>query len=133
MVYSLNKIKLLTQALEGDKALFIRLIKEAPDYAALGSALVGNTAAMNWLLKNNKTLAIFADAVSGNKTALQILMKEKLFELAAVANSLNEDEQAEMWLKNHHLNDYLDFAIAIQHALDKENENNLSDYFTLYG
>jgi hypothetical protein len=133
MVYSLKKIQLLTKALTGDKKLFERLMKEAPEYAAMGSALVGNTVAMNWLMKHNKTLAVFVEAVDGNKTAVQILIKEKEFELAAVANMLNEDEDAELWLEKHNLKDYINFAVAIQHALDKEEKYNLSGYFTLYG
>lgn len=109
------------------------LMKESPEYAALGAALIGNAAAMNWLLKHNKTLAIFADAVEGNKTAVQILLKEKQFELAAVANMLNEDAEAELWLEQHNLKDYIDFAVAIQFALHKEIEYDLGGYFTLYG
>ncbi len=133
MVYSLKKIQMLTKALAGDKKLFAVLMKESPEYAALGSALVGNVRAMNWLLQHDKTLALFADAVDGNKTAIQMLLKEKQFKLAAVANMLNEDEEAEIWLEQHNLKDYINFAVAIQYALDKEAKNNLKDYFTLYG
>lgn len=134
MVHSLKKIQVLTKALKGDTKIYKQLMKEAPEYAALGSALVGNAEAMHWLLKqDDRTLAIFADAVDGNKTALQLLMKEKQYELAAVSNMLNEDEEAKMWLQKHHLQDYIDFAEAIQYAMDKEVENDLSGYFTLYG
>ena len=133
MVYSLKKIQLLSKALKGDKKIFIQLRKEAPEFAALGSALVGNAVAMNWLLQHEKTLALFADAVDGNKTAVQMLMKEKQYKLVAVANMLNEDEEAEMWLEQHGLKDYINFAVAIQHALDKEAEQDLGRYFTLYG
>jgi hypothetical protein len=133
MVYSLEKIQLLTKALSGDKKLFALLRKEAPVYAALGSALVGNSEAMNWLLQNDKTLAVFAEAVDGNKTAVQILLKEKQYALAAVANMLNEDEEAETWLEQHNLKEYINFAVAIQYAMDKEAEQDLGRYFTLYG
>jgi len=133
MVYSVEKIRMLTKALGGDKKLFSRLIKEAPEYAALGSALVGNAAAMNWLLQNDKTLAMFVDSVHDNKTAFQVLIKEKQFVLAAVSNMLNEDEEAELWLEKHNFKDYIDFAVAIQYAMDKEAENDISGYFTLYG
>lgn len=133
MVHSLKKIQTLTKVLWGDKEIYSHLMKEAPEYAALGSALVGNTAAMYWLLEHNKILAVFADAVDGNKTALQMLLKEKQYELAAVSNMLNEDEEAEMWLEKHNLHDYVEFAEAIQYAMDKEVENDLSGYFTLYG
>ncbi len=88
---------------------------------------------MNWLLKHDKTLAIFADAVDGNKTALQLLLSEKQYELAAVANMLNDDEDAELWLEQHNLKPYIYFAVAIQHALDKDAEQDLGRYFTLYG
>lgn len=133
MVYSLDKIRLLTKALKGDKQVFNRLMRESPEYAALGSALVDNAAAMNWLLKNHAIFAAFVDAVHENKTALQILLKEKHFELAAVSNMLNEDEEAELWLEKHNLHDYINFAVAIQYAMDKEIENDLGRYFTLYG
>jgi len=133
MVYSLKKIKLLTKALKGDKEAYTQLMRESPEYAALGSALVDNAAAMNWLLKNHPIFAAFVDAVHDNKTALQILLKEKHFELAAVSNMLNEDEEAELWLEKHNLYDYINFAVAIQHAMDKEIENDLGRYFTLYG
>jgi len=88
---------------------------------------------MNWLLLHNKTFAVFVDAVHDNKSALQILLKERHFELAAVSNMLNEDEEAELWLEKHNLKDFIDFAVAIQYAMDKEVENDLSGYFTLYG
>lgn len=133
MVHSLKKIKLLTKALKGDKEAYMQLRKETPEYAALGSALVGNTGAMNWLLLHNQTLAVFADAVEGNRSALQMLLKEKQFKLAAVSNMLNEDEKAKLWLEKHNLKDYIDFANAIQYAMDKEVEHDLSGYFTLYG
>ena len=134
MVHSLKKIRSLTKALRGDKKTYMKLMKDAPEYAALGSALVGNTNAMHWLLQQeDKTFAVFADAVDGNKTALQLLMKEKQYELAAVSNMLNEDEEAVKWLEKHKLKDYFDFAMAIQYAMDKEVENDLSGYFTLYG
>lgn len=133
MVHSLKKIKLLTKALKGDKKIFEQLWKEAPEYATLGSALVGNAAAMNWLLVHHKIFAVFVDSVHDNKSALQILLKEKQYELAAVSNMLNEDEEAEHWLEKHNLKDYLDFAVAIQYAMDKEIENDLGRYFTLYG
>ena len=133
MVYSIEKIRLLTMALKGDKKLFKQLIEEAPEFAALGSALVGSPQAMNWLIKNEKTLAIFVDAVHGNKSAVQILIQEKQPELAAVSNMLNEDGGAELWLEHHNLRDYLYFAAAIQIAMDMESKLNLSGYFTLYG
>jgi hypothetical protein len=134
MVHSLKKIRSLTKALRGDKTEYARLMKESPEYAAMGAALVGNTAATHWLLaQDNKTFAVFVDAVIGNKTALQLLMKEKQYELAAVSNMLNEDEEALKWLEKHKLKDYFDFAMAIQYAMDKEVENDLSGYFTLYG
>ena len=133
MVYSLKKIQQLSRALKGDKKLFSLLMKESPEYAALGSALVGNAAAMNWLLKHDKILAAFADAVDSNKSAVQILLNEKQYELAAVANMLNDDEKAELWLEQHDLKGYIDFAVAIQHAMDKEAEQDLGRYFTLYG
>jgi len=133
MVYSLKKIELLTKALRGDKKILTRLMKESPEYAALGAALVGSTAAMQWLLKNHKLFAAFVDSVHDNKTALQTLLKERHFELAAVSNMLNEDEEAELWLEKHNLKLYIDFAVAIQHAMDKEVENDLGGYFTLYG
>ncbi len=133
MVYSIEKIRLLTLALKGDKKIFIQLRAEAPAYAALGSALVGSPEAMGWLLKNDKTLALFVDAVHGNKSAVQILMQEKQYELAAVSNMLNEDGKAELWLEHHGLKDYLYFAAAIQIAMDMEERLNLSGYFTLYG
>jgi hypothetical protein len=133
MVHSLKKIQLLTKALKGDVKIFSLLMKESPEYAALGSALVGNAAAMNWLLLHNKTFAVFVDAVHDNKSAMHILLKERQFELAAVSNMLNEDEEAELWLEKHNLKDYIEFAIAIQYAMDKEVENDLSGYFTLYG
>lgn len=124
---------MLTKALKGDKKAYIVLLKESPELAALGSALVGNAAAMNWLLIHDKTLAVFVDSVHDNKTAFQLLIKEKQFELAAVSNMLNEDQDAELWLEKHNLKDYISFAIAIQYAMDKETENDLSGYFTLYG
>lgn len=133
MVYSLKKIQLLTKALKGDKQVFTRLMKEAPEYAALGSALVGNAAAMNWLLLHHKIFALFVDSVHDNKSATQMLLKERHFELAAVSNMLNEDEEAELWLEKHNLKDYIDFAYAIQYAMDKEVEYDVSGYFTLYG
>ncbi len=133
MVYSLKKIQLLTKALKGDTKIFSQLMKESPEYAALGSALVGNAAAMNWLLLHDKTLAVFVDSVHDNKSAMQILLKERQYELAAVSNMLNEDEEAELWLEKHNLKGYIDFAVAIQYAMDKEVENDLSGYFTLYG
>ena len=133
MVYSIEKIRLLTLALKGDKKIFIQLRAETPAYAALGSALVGSPEAMGWLLKNDKTLALFVDAVHGNKSAVQILMQEKQYELAAVSNMLNEDGKAELWLEHHGLKDYLYFAAAIQIAMDMEERLNLSGYFTLYG
>lgn len=133
MVYSLKKIQLLTKALKGDTKIFKQLMKDSPEYAALGSALVGNAAAMNWLLLHDKTLAVFVDSVHDNKSATQILLKEKQFELAAVSNMLNEDEEAELWLEKHNLKPYIDFAVSIQYAMDKEVENDLSGYFTLYG
>ncbi|HTB32482.1 MAG TPA: hypothetical protein VK808_10675 [Bacteroidia bacterium] len=133
MVYSIEKIKLLTMALKGDKKLFKQLMEEAPEFAAVGSALVGSPQAMKWLIKNEKTLAIFVDSVHGNKSALQLLMKEKQYELAAVSNMLNDDGEAELWLEHHGLRDYLYFAAAIQIALDLEEKHNLGGYFTLYG
>jgi hypothetical protein len=133
MVYSLKKIQLLTRALLGDKKTYSLLLKKAPEYAALGSALVGSAVAMNWLMEHNKTLAVFADAVDCNKTAIQILLKEKQFELAAVANMLNDDDKAELWLEQHNLKVYIDFAVAIQYALDMEEKHNLGGYFMLYG
>lgn len=133
MVYSLDKIKLLTLALKGDKKVFEQLMKEAPEFAAVGSALVGSPKAMNWLIKNEKTLAIFVDAVHGNKSALQILLQEKQPELAAVSNMLNEDGAAELWLEKHNLREYLYFAASIQIAMDMEEKHNLGGYFTLYG
>ncbi len=133
MVYSLDKIKLLTLALKGDKKLFKQLMEEGPEFAAVGSALVGSPEAMGWLIKNEKTLAIFVDAVHGNKSALHILIQEKQPELAAVANMLNEDGNAELWLEHHGLKDYLYFAAAIQIAMDMEEKHNLGGYFTLYG
>ncbi len=133
MVYSIEKIRLLTLALKGDKNLFKRVREEAPEFAAVGSALVGSPDAMNWLIKNEKTLAIFVDAVHGNKSAVNILMQEKHPELAAVANMLNEDGKAELWLEHHGLKDYLYFAAAIQIAMDMEEKHNLAGYFTLYG
>jgi hypothetical protein len=133
MVYSIEKIRLLTLALKGSKVIFKQLVTEAPDFAAVGSALVGSPDAMKWLLKHDMTLAIFVDAVHGNKSALQHLIKEKQPELAAVANMLNEDGNAEMWLEHHGLKDYLYFAAAIQIAMDMEEKNNLGRYFTLYG
>ena len=133
MLYSLKKIELLTKALKGDKEIFSLLMKESPEYAALGSALVGNSAAMNWLLLHHKTFAVFVDSVHDNKSAFQILLKEKQFELAAVSNMLNEDEEAELWLEKHNLKPYIDFAVAIQYAMDKEVEQDLGQYFTLYG
>jgi hypothetical protein len=133
MVYSLKKIQLLTKALRGDKKTYTLLMKEAPEYAALGSALVGNAAAMNWLLLHHAVFAAFVDSVHDNKSALQILLKERHFELAAVSNMLNEDEKAELWLEKHDLKDYIYFAVAIQYAMDKEVEHDLGGYFTLYG
>lgn len=124
---------MLTKALKGDKKAYIVLLKGAPEFAALGSALVGNAAAMNWLLIHDKTLAVFVDSVHDNKSAFQLLVKEKQFELAAVSNMLNEDEDAELWLEKHDMKDYIAFAVAIQYAMDKETENDLSGYFTLYG
>ena len=133
MVYSLEKIQNLTKALKGDKKMYAKLMKESPEYGALGSALVGNAAAMHWLIKNHPVFAAFVDAVHENKTALQTLLKERHYELAAVSNMLNEDEKAELWLEQHNLFDYIQFAVAIQYAMDKEVENDLSGYFTLYG
>jgi len=133
MVYSRNKIQLLTKALMGDKKIYAQLMKESPEYAALGAALVGSSSSMNWLLIHNKTFAVFVDAVHDNKSALQILLKERHFELAAVSNMLNLDEEAELWLEKHNLKDFIEFAVAIQYAMDKEVENDLSGYFTLYG
>ena len=133
MVYSLKKIELLSKALKGDQKVFGQLRKESPEFAALGAALVGNAAAMKWLLENEATLALFADAVEGNKTATQMLLKEKHHELAAVANMLNDDEKAEMWLEKHNLNHFINLAVAIQHALDKAAEHDLGQYFSLYG
>ncbi len=133
MVYSIEKIRLLTLALKGDKKLFKQLMEEAPEFAAVGSALVGSPNAMKWLIKNEKTLAIFVDAVHGNKGALQILLQEKQPELAAVSNMLNEDGNAELWLEQHGLRDYLYLAAAIQIAMDLEEKHNLGGYFTLYG
>lgn len=123
---------MLTKALRGDKKTYNELMKVSPEFAALGSALVGNAAAMNWLILHDKTLAVFVDSVHDNKTAFQVLIKEKQFELAAVSNMLNEDEEAESWLEKHHLKHYIDLAVAIQYAMDKEVENDLSGYFTLY-
>lgn len=133
MVYSLEKIKLLTLALKGDKKIFKQVMEEAPEFAAVGSALVGSPNAMKWLIKNEKTLAIFVDAVHGNKSAVNILLHEKQPELAAVANMLNEDGSAELWLEHHNLREYLYFAAAIQIAMDLEAKHNLAGYFTLYG
>lgn len=133
MVHSLEKIQLLSKALRGDIKAHKTLIKDSLEYAALGAALVGNAPAMAWLLKHNSTLAVFADAVDGNKTAMQTLLKEKQYKLAAVSNMLNGDEEAELWLEKYNLKDYIEFANAIQFAMDKEVEYDLSGYFTLYG
>ena len=134
MVHSLRKIKSLTKALKGDKKEYTRLMKESPEYAAMGAALVGSAPATHWLLdQENRTFAVFVDAVDGNKTALQLLMKEKQYELAAVSNMLNEDDEAAKWLEKHNLHEYIEFAHAIRYAMDKEVENDLSGYFTLYG
>ncbi len=133
MVYSIEKIRLLTLALKGDKNLFKRVREEAPEFAAVGSALVGSPDAMKWLVKNEKTLAIFVDAVHGNKSAVNILLSEKQPELAAVANMLNEDGHAELWLEKHNLKEYLYLAASIQIAMDLEDKHNLGGYFTLYG
>ena len=133
MIYSLKKIELLARSLMGDKKVFAQLRKDAPEMAALGAALVGNAAAMKWLLVHEPTLALFADAVEGNKTATQMLLKEKHHELAAVANMLNDDENAEMWLEKHNLKHFINLAVAIQDALDKAAKHDLGNYFSLYG
>lgn len=120
----------MTKALRGDKAEYDRLMKESPEYAALGSALVGSAEAMHWLLQHeNKTFAVFVDAVDENKTALQLLLKEKQYELAAVSNMLNGDKEAAKWLEKHNLHDYIEFAEAIQYGMDQEIKNDLGRYF----
>jgi hypothetical protein len=133
MNYSKRQIELLCSALRGDKTAFSTLAVEVPELTALENALRGEKAPMEWLIKNNKILAAFVDASEGNGSAVKLLLSKKAFELAAVANLLNEDENAMEWLKKHGLFYYIKLAESIKYAWEKRSGSDLEGMFRPFG
>jgi hypothetical protein len=133
MNYSKKQIELLSSALRGDKSAFSTLAAEAPELTALENALRGEKAPMEWLMKNHKLLAAFVDASEGNGSAVKLLLSKKAFEWAAVANVLNEDENALQWLKKHGLAHYLKLAESIKYAWEKRSGSDLESMFKPFG
>lgn len=119
MNYSQKQIDTLSAALKGDVKALDWLISEAKELASLEGAIRGEKRPMEWLLKNNKLLAAFVDAAEGNNSAVRFLMKKKEYAWAAVANLLNEDENAGAWLKKQHLEYYIKLAESIKFAWEK--------------
>ena len=133
MNYSKRQIELLCSALRGDKTAFSTLAVEVPELTALENALRGEKAPMEWLIKNNKILAAFVDASEGNGSAVKLLLSKKAFELAAVANLLNEDENAMEWLKKRGLFYYIKLAESIKYAWEKRSGSDLEGMFRPFG
>jgi hypothetical protein len=119
MIYSKLQIEILCDAFRGNSSALTRLMKEAPELAALESALMGEAKPMEWLLKHNKMLAIFVSAVDGNKSAIKTLFAKKEFVWAAVANLLLKDKEAEEWLKKQGQEHFVQLAECIRDAQKK--------------
>jgi len=121
MIYSKIQIEMLCDALEGNKSAFKRLMKEAPELAALESAIMGEKEPMEWLLKNNKMLAAFTTAIDGNKSAMKALFAKKEFAWAAVVSIIMKDQEAATWLERQGLYHFVELAKSIKLARERQN------------
>ena len=67
-------------------------------------------------------LAAFVNAIWDDKDAFRLLMDEKQFHWAAVANFINGDEKAAIFLKRNQLDHYLALAIRLQAKIRREGD-----------
>lgn len=133
MNYSKKQIDTLSAALKGDSKALAWLLAKDKELAALEGALRGEKVPMEWLLKHNKLLAAFVDGVEGNNSAVRLLLSKKQYALAAVANMLNEDEQAGEWLSRQHLEHYIKLAESIKYVWEKGGSSDAEAAFRPFG
>ena len=67
-------------------------------------------------------LAAFVNAVWEDQRAFKLLMDQRAFHWAAMANYINGDDKAELFLKKNRLEHYLALAHAIQAKIRKEGD-----------
>jgi hypothetical protein len=78
---------------------------------------------MEYLLVNKFiVLAAFVNAIWDDPTAFKLLMDQKQFHWAAVANYINGDDKAAMFLKKNNLEHYAELGFKIQAKIRKEGD-----------
>lgn len=130
MIYKKEQIELLSQALSKNKRAMLQLEAESKDLAMLQHALQAEVKAIEWLLKNNKILAAFDSAIGGNKTAVKFLIQNKEYEWAAVANFIQGDDMALVWLNKNDYGHLVRLAYTIKKLLESEQGKGVSFLFT---
>jgi len=129
MIYSEKQIELLSLALMGDKKAQKLLNDECKPLKQLEGALKADKNSIEWLLKNDKMLAVFDDAVGGSRSAVRLLMQKKEFGWAAVANYMNGDDEALVWLKKQGLQAFVKLALGIKELQKHDSSKGISFLF----
>lgn len=74
------------------------------------------------LVHKHIVLAAFVNAIWEDQRAFKLLMDQKAFQWAAMANYINGDDKAELFLKKNKLDHYLRLAHVIQAKIRKEGD-----------
>jgi len=123
MIYSKKQIELLCGALRGNVEARRTLFNTNRELVALEGAIMDDVKSTEWLIKNCLILAVFCDVINGNKKAVRVLIAKNEPGLAAAANFLKGDQKAELWLRKHDLEHYIDLAESITYAQEHRKKN----------
>ena len=74
------------------------------------------------LVHKHLVLAAFVNAIWDDKVAFKLLMDQRAFQWAAMANYINGDDNAALFLKKNKLDHYLQLAVVIQAKIRREGD-----------
>lgn len=124
MLYSKEVIDITAEWIKGDNRAG-QWLKEHhfEELVILKDAVSRHAKAMEYLLVNKHiSLAAFVNAIWEDKAAFQLLMTKGNYHWAAMANFINGDEKAGLFLKQNKLLHYLDLAQLIQDKIREEGD-----------
>jgi hypothetical protein len=89
----------------------------------LKDAVSRHSKPFEYLLVNKfLVLAAFVNAIWDDQTAFSLLMEQRAFHWAAMANFINGDDNAALFLRKNKLDHYLELAIKIQAKIRREGD-----------
>ncbi len=128
MLYSKEVIEKTTAWVEGDiKAKLWLQHHNLEELVQLKDAISRHAKAFEYLLVHKHlVLATFVNATWEDKKAFKILMDKKEFLWAAMANYINGDDKAAIFLNKNNLKHYAELAHKIQAKIRREGDEGTS-------